>query len=203
MLPLRETVHFRRLREFIISCLTQENVNHNKYNLNNIRCYRIQGLDLFGKNVSMSRDFMRNPKPGGFLQPNKTYEIYEIAPIDQTGPFGEFIMFIKLEGTTYFEVVNVSVLKHKKTIHKVIYDKFYNIYDLIHDKDGVRAQRDSSFAQDFYYLFDTKNSLFDGSGNRRFEGYGLNKTQIKALAGVESKNINSKSKVKIYKKSKV
>ena len=105
MLPLHETVHYRRLRETITLIAKKYNVDLSKYNLNKIRCYRTNGNDLIGSNCKFVGI---SPNASCFIDDNY-YEIYECPCTTNKHAFvGKYLLFVKNVSFNYYMLVEMN-----------------------------------------------------------------------------------------------
>lgn len=105
VLPLHETVHYRRLRETITLIAKNYNIDLSKYNLNKIRCYRTIGNDLIGSNCKFVGI---SPNASCFVE-NNCYEIYECPCTTNKHAFvGKYLLFVKNASYNYYLLVEMD-----------------------------------------------------------------------------------------------
>lgn len=199
MLPLHETVHYRRLRETITLIAKKYNVDLSKYNLNKIRCYRTNGNDLIGSNCKFVGI---SPNRSCFVDDNY-YEIYECPCTTNKHAFvGKYLLFVKNVSYNYYLLVemNYSIsAANGKARTNIVYKPIaccgmtVNHSKITIDKWGK------------YYLEPGFNLKTKATLNERSNAYHYNDTKYVEENCKQFNNefiANKNETVKIYKKNK-
>lgn len=203
IVPLHKTVNWKNLKDVIKETVAfinrkiynKEQIDLNDFDLNNIACYRCEGIDLQGKNVVLSGFKGRSC----FVDDN-SYEVFEIPFIKNNDNKETFLMFAK---NTSFEGQWIVCLMF--IFNTVKNNKYYRRVQFIPIFDGSISYDSTSK----HYSFNNEKrnwSLHKGTMDKSiyFDNRGIRASQYgKNYAYYLNNNSNRKDvSSKIYKKSK-
>lgn len=202
--PLHKTVHFRRLREVLHLLTEKEGVNLKDYDVNNIRCYQTYGLELKGKNVTVTNV----PNSRTCFVSNNKYDMFEIPSVkNKKGScVGKFLVLIKNVSFNYYMLAELEYkILGTKNGHLVDEAVFY-VYGQYSIESNTKRQFIKKLAAGKNCDFgDSKLQArgFDSSDFRKSVGYGTSAAKMFAASKhikVNNLTVVDNSEVKIYKK---
>ena len=204
-LELKQCVHWRRMREAISLLEKKEKVNLKDYDLFNITCFNISGLELQGKNT-----FFNNKSNLSCFVFDNFYEFFEIPKRSNLyKASGEFLFLAHNISFDYWIFGKMShSLDFKKTkiqnnfSEKVRYTVFGHYNLLLNEKTTISVNKIVFGKNVIYGGKNSNKNNFDFLGNRKGAYGTTNSKLLNEVLAHKNFLFVEKTKIEIFEKKK-